>query len=199
MASTSYSSWPSTSMAGGLSSVPWYFFTWLTFTTGWILMVFGSSNLQALSPTILSMGKGPTYLGLKVPDVPFRLRFRVDSRTLSPASTSTALLCWSAAVLSLAWVFLSYCLTRSHTAIIPLAVSVVAGTVAPEKSKSTGNLSGLPNITKCGLSFVLDYGLLLYTIARKGSCSTQFYSSAQHNKSYFKVLFVTSAIPSVWG
>ena len=110
-------------------------------------MTSGSSSSQALSPTILSIGNGPTYFGLKVPVFPLSLRFLVGNRTLSPALTSTALLCWSAVALFLAWVFLSYCLTRSHTACISLAVSVAAGTVAPDKSKSTGNFSCLPTIT----------------------------------------------------
>ena len=85
-------------------------------------------------------------MGLKVPVLPLSLRFLVDNRTLSLALTLTALLYSSAVALSLSWVFLSYCPTWSHTACISLAVSVAAGTVAPEKSKSTGNFSCLPVI-----------------------------------------------------
>ena len=110
-------------------------------------MASGISSSQALSPTILSIVKGPAYFGLKVPVFHLSLRFLVDNRTLSPALASTALLSWSAVALSLSWVFLSFCLTCSHTAYISLAVSVAAGTVAPEKSKSTGNFSCLLVIT----------------------------------------------------
>ena len=56
-------------------------------------MASGISSSQALSPTILSIGKGPTYFGLNVPVFPLSLRFLVDNRTLSPALTSIALLC----------------------------------------------------------------------------------------------------------
>ena len=42
-------------------------------------MASGISSLQAFSPTILSIGNGPTYFGLKVPVFPLSFKFLVDN------------------------------------------------------------------------------------------------------------------------